>query len=205
MNTNASVRFFDEQFQRQLAAAECALNPFEVAALPYLSGEVLDFGCGLGNLALEAARCGCTITALDASHAAISHIEAVAREANLPIEAAEADLREYRIAKDYDAIVCIGLLMFFDCPTAYRKRDEMRARVRQGGIAVVNVLTEGTDFTDMFSPEGHCLFKVNELVHRFAGWELLMNRNETFPAPGNRQKVFTTVIARKPQHGRTDA
>lgn len=198
MNTNASVLFFDEQFQRQLAAADSALNPFEVAALPYLSGEVLDYGCGLGNLALEAARRGCMVTALDGSHAAISHIEAVAQDAHLPIEAAEADLREYQIAKDYDAIVCIGLLMFFDCPTAYRKLDEIQARVRQGGIAVVNVLTEGTDFTDMFSPEGHCLFKVHELAQRFAGWEVLMNRSETFPAPGNRQKVFTTAIARKP-------
>ena len=58
-NTNASVRFFDGQFQRQLAAADCALNSFEVTALPYLQGEVLDYGCGLGNLAVEAARRGC--------------------------------------------------------------------------------------------------------------------------------------------------
>ena len=196
-NTNASVRFFDGQFQRQLAAADFALNSFEVAALPYLQGEVLDYGCGLGNLAVEAARRGCTVTALDASQAAVAHIETVAREAHLPLIAAEADLREYQIAKDYDAIVCIGLLMFFDCPTAYRILAELQTHTRPGGIAVVNVLTEGTDFMDMFSPEGHCLFKPNDLIQRFAGWEVLMNKTETFPAPGNTRKVFTTVMARK--------
>jgi len=201
MSPNASIQFFDEQFQRQVAAAQYQLNPFEAAALPYLHGEVLDYGCGLGNLAVEAARRGCSVTALDASQAAVAHIEAVAREAQLPLSAAEADLRGHRIDRDYDAIVCIGLLMFFDCPTAYRKLADMQAHVRPGGVAVVNVLIEGTDFMDMFSPEGHCLFKPNDLIERFAGWEVLLSRKETFPAPGNRQKVFATAIARKPQDG----
>jgi tellurite methyltransferase len=199
MNTNASIQFFDEQFQRQVARAEYALNPFEIAALPYLQGEVLDYGCGLGNLAVEAARRGCLVTAFDASPAAVAHIEAVAREANLSLTTAEADLRQHRIAKDYDAIVCIGLLMFFDCPTAYQKLADVQAHVRPGGVAVINVLTEGTNFMSMFSPEGHCLFKADDLVQRFAGWEMLMNRTETFPAPGNTQKVFATAIARKPR------
>lgn len=199
MSINASVRFFDQQFQRQVAAAEHALNPFETAALPYLKGEVLDYGCGLGNLAVEAARRGCSVTALDASHAAVVHIEAVARETQLPISAAEADLREHQIDKDYDVIVCIGLLMFFDCPTAYRKLAEIQAHVRPGGIAVVNVLTEGTNFMDMFAPEGHCLFKPDDLARRFAHWDVLMSKTETFPAPGNARKVFATAIARKPR------
>ena len=199
MNPNASVRFFDEQFQRQVADAEYALNPFEVAALPYLRGEVLEYGCGLGNLAVEAARRGCSVTGLDASQAAVAHLEAVAREENLPITAAEADLREHQIGEDYDAIVCVGLLMFFDCPTAYRKLADMQAHVRPGGIAVVNVLAEGTTFMDMFAPEGHCLFKPTDLTQAFAGWDILMSKTDTFPAPGSTWKVFTTVIARKPR------
>ena len=51
-----SVRFFEAQFQRQVSSGEFELNPFERLALPYLSGEVLDLGCGLGNLAVAAAR-----------------------------------------------------------------------------------------------------------------------------------------------------
>jgi SAM-dependent methyltransferase len=50
------------------------LNSFEELALPYLKGEVLDLGCGMGNLSFAAARRACKVTALDASPAAIEHI-----------------------------------------------------------------------------------------------------------------------------------
>lgn len=200
IDDNLTVRFFDEQFQRQVAAAEYALNPFEAAALPFLKGEVLDYGCGLGNLAVEAARRGCVVTALDASHAAVARIEAVAREMQLPLTAAEADLREHRIAGDYDAIACIGLLMFFDCATAHRKLADILAHVRPGGVVAVNVLVEGTTFLDMFSPDGHCLFEPDALVRSLAGWEILVHRTETYPAPGRTQKIFATAIARRPRH-----
>ena len=50
MTGNRSIAFFDEQFRRPNDDA-LQLNPFEKPALPYLRAEVLDFGCGLGNLA----------------------------------------------------------------------------------------------------------------------------------------------------------
>jgi tellurite methyltransferase len=53
-----SVGFFARQFERQIAAADYALNPFETCTLPHLRGRVLDLGCGLGNLSLAAARAG---------------------------------------------------------------------------------------------------------------------------------------------------
>lgn len=67
MPNDHSVRFFDQQFRRQIGARDFALNPFEQAALPYLSGRVLDYGCGLGNLACAAAERGCSVVVLDAS------------------------------------------------------------------------------------------------------------------------------------------
>lgn len=201
MNPNASVRFFDEQFRRQIAEQQFELNPFEVAALPYLQGAVLDYGCGLGNLTVQAARKGCRVLALDASHAAIEHLRALARRESLPIAAEEADLRTHEVAEDFDAVVCIGLLMFFDCPLAYRKLDELLSHVRPGGVAVVNVLIEGTTYMGMFSPEGHCLFEAQALMQRFAGWEVLSFERQEFPAPGETRKVFATVIARRPRAG----
>lgn len=198
MNSDSSIRFFDAQFQRQVREADLQLNPFELQALPYLHGRVLDYGCGLGNLAVAAARRGCTVVALDASPTAIEHLRQVARTESLPIASAEADLRGYELREDFDAVVCIGLLMFFDCPTAFAQLANLQAHVAPGGVAAVNVLVEGTTYLDMFDPSGHCLFARDELPRRFAGWEILRCVCEDFPAPGEQVKSFVTVVARKP-------
>jgi tellurite methyltransferase len=198
MISSSSVRYFDTQFQRQLRDADLELNPFEQVALPYLQGRVLDFGCGLGNLAVAAARRGCSVVALDASPTAIEHVRSVAREVALAIEAAEVDLREYAIGGQFDAVVSIGVLMFLDCPTALAKLADLKAHVRPGGVAVVNVLVEGTTFADMFDPSGHCLLSRDEIEAQFAGWEILHSDGRDFPAPGGTVKAFATLIARKP-------
>jgi len=198
MNRQSSVQFFDEQFHRQIAEQARALNPFEQAALPLIRGKVLDYGCGMGNLAVAAARQGCRVFALDGSHAAIEHLRDLATREALPIAVEEADLRTHEVADEYDAVVCIGLLMFFDCATAFRKLEALQSHVRPGGVAIVNVLTEGTTYMDMFSPEGHCLFGREELQQSFAGWHIVSLQHQDFAAPSNTIKAFVTVIARKP-------
>lgn len=198
MVADTSVRFFEAQFQRQVREHDLHLNPFEQAALPHLSGRVLDFGCGLGNLALAAARRGCSVLALDASPTAIAHLRQAAAAAALPVQAVQADLRGYALQEQFDAVVSIGLLMFFDCPTARRKLRELQAQVRPGGVAAINVLEEGTTYFRMFDPGEHCLFERNELRQRFAGWEVLHLAHQEFPAPDGDVKAFATLIARKP-------
>lgn len=198
MPATDSIRFFDAQFQRQVLASDLKLNPFEEQALPYLHGRVLDYGCGLGNLAIAAARRGCSVVALDGSHTAIQHLREVARSEALPIQAGEADLRTHAVDEDFDAVVCIGLLMFFDCPTAFAQLGHLQEHVRPGGVCVVNVLVEGTTYLEMFDPFGRCLFARDELRSRFAAWEILHCENADFSAPGGTLKSFVTVVARKP-------
>lgn len=200
MNNNSSVAFFDTQFKSQITQHDFALNPFELAALPYVRGEVLDFGCGMGNLAVRAARAGHHVHALDASPAAIAHLRKLAQDEALPLRADEADLRTMQMPTTFDTVICIGLLMFFDCPTALVQLEHLKSLVRPGGIAVVNVLIEGTTYTDMFSVEGHCLFKPDELADRFEGWDVLLNEQRDFPAPGGTVKKFATLIAQLPLH-----
>ena len=195
---NHSISFFDQQFSQGATPQALALNPFERLALPYLQGEVLDFGSGMGNLAFAAARQGCRVTALDASRAAVAHMQQRAVAEALPVRAELADLRQYRIDADYDGIVSIGLLMFFDCPTARKVLGELQRQVRPGGYAAVNVLIEGTTYMDMFEPAEHCLFTATELQQHFAGWNIVQNEVSEFEAPGNTVKRFATVIARKP-------
>ena len=200
MNTSSSVDFFDRQFRQQVEQQDFQLNPFELAVLPHLHGRVLDFGCGLGNLAMAAAAQGCSVLALDASPAAIAALRLRAEAAALPVEPVEADLRDYTIDGDFDCVVTIGLLMFFDCPTALRVLTMLQDRLRPGGIAAINVLIEGTTWLDMFGTEDCCLFARNELPGRFAGWNILHSEFRDFDAPQQTVKSFVTLIARKPAH-----
>ena len=198
MTANRTVDFFDAQFRRQASEREFALNPFESAALPHLRGRVLDLGCGLGNLTLEAARRGCSVRALDASPAAVARIREAARAENLAVQADVVDLGRYRIEAEFDTIVAIGLLMFFPQARALELLADIRSHVAEGGCAILNVLIEGTTYLDLFEP-GHChLFGRDELERDFADWKLLLSRVDTFGVPDGRCKVFSTLIAEKP-------
>ena len=198
VSMSRSVAFFEGQFERQVKAGEFEFNPFERLALDYVQGTVLDLGCGLGNLALEAARRGCAVTAIDASPTAIARIRSTAQEEHLAVEAVQANLADFRITHQYDTIVAIGLLMFFREAQALAILRDIQAHVRPGGRAIINVLIEATTYMDMFTPGEYYLFRREELVDRFGHWAVEVTRYDDFPAPGDTVKSFATVIARKP-------
>jgi tellurite methyltransferase len=198
LHANKCVEFFDEQFQRQIGAHDYALNPFETEALAYLTGAVLDLGCGLGNLSLEAGRRGHRVVAVDASAAAVARINHDAEQQTLPVRAIEADVEAWGIDQPYDTIVAIGLVMFFPRDRALTLLRAIRESIKPGGRAVVNVLTTGTTFMGMFDGDNYCLFEPDELERHFEGWTVLSSRHDTFSAPGNTRKTFTTLIAEKP-------
>lgn len=197
MTATRSIEFFDTQFRRQVAASEYALNPFEKAVLPFVAGRVLDLGCGLGNLSIEAAHRGATVTAFDASAAAIEHLRDVAGKENLPLLAQQADLEGYVIDRDYDTIIAIGLLMFMGRPAALALLGQIQQHVAPGGCAIVNVLVEGTTYMGMFDDSDHYLFGRDELTEAFAGWEVVLSQHDSFPAPNGTMKEFATIVARK--------
>ena len=195
---NRSVDFLDTQFRKQVASRDFALNPFEAAVLPFVCGRVLDLGCGLGNLSIAAARNGARVTAVDASATAMVRIADVSREENLGIAAVLTDVTTYRIADVYDAVVAIGLLMFMPRDPALDLLAEMKAHVAHGGVAIINVLIEGTTYMDMFQPGAYYLFRRDELERSFTGWKIELARRESFDAPGGTKKEFSTVVARRP-------
>jgi tellurite methyltransferase len=159
---------------------------------------VLDLGCGLGNLAIAASKQGCTVTALDASRTAVDRINHAANRLGLGLAAYQTDLGQFDIDGAYDSIVSIGLLMFFPQDKARTMLADIRAHTKPGGVAAVNVLTEGTTFMGMFEPDHFYLFGENELTDAFDDWETLLSQHEEFPAPENTLKKFHTLIARKP-------
>jgi len=197
--SNKAIDFFSDQFDRQIDAAEYRLNVFEERALAYLEGDVLDLGCGLGNLAIAAAERGHPVLALDACNRAVEDLRRRAASRSLPLRAGWADLSDWKAEGTYDSVVSIGLLMFLDCVVARRVLDEIEQAVRPGGVCVLNVLVEGTTFMKMFDENAYCLFPRDALLTRFAGWTVLDHRIEDFdaPEPGT-IKRFATLIARRP-------
>ena len=195
---NRSIEFFDTQFRRQVSAAEYALNPFERAVLPYVFGDVLDLGCGLGNLSIAAAQQGCRVTALDASLTAVDDLSRRARQQGLPIKTLQADARDFALEGQFDSVVAIGLLMFFTKEAALRGLSRVKDLTKPGGIAIVNVLIEGTTYLGMFDPNAYYLFPENEVPESFRGWKQEHLKFETFAAPNDTVKRFCTLVSRKP-------
>ena len=198
---NRTVEFFEAQFKQQVAStgsSDLALNPFQQAALPFLAGRVLDLACGLGGLSVAAARKGCEVVAVDASQTAVEHVAAVARAEGLDITAVRHDIATFEVGGPFDAVVAIGILMFFPRDVALGLLEKLQSAVRRGGYAMVTVLLQGTTFTDVFDDDRYYLFAPDELDRAFAGWAVQSSKRGEFPAPNGTVKRIASLIARKP-------
>lgn len=198
---NRTVDYFEARFREAVASGGARvppLNVFQQAALPFLSGRVLDLGCGLGALSVAAARKGCEVVAVDASPTAVEHVAAVALAEGLSLTAVRHDLATFDLAGSFDAVVAIGILMFFPREVALGLLGKVQGAVRPGGYAAVTVLLEGTTYTEVLDGDRHHLFAPEELERAFAGWDLQRSERGEFPAPNGTVRRIASFVARKP-------
>lgn len=195
---NRALGFFSRQFERQIAKQDYELNLFERRALEHARGRVLDLGCGLGNFSLAAARLGHAVTALDACGRAVRDLNRRAAEEGLPVRAERSDLASWDgKSAGFDVVVSIGLLMFFSRSQALRVLAGIQQATKPGGVAFVNLLVEGTTYMDMFEPTQHCLFARDELLVRFAGWEVLDHRFDDVEKDSKIKRTATLIARRR--------
>jgi tellurite methyltransferase len=88
--------------------------------------------------------------------------------------------------------------MFFDRSTLFKVLSDLQAHVRPGGLAVVNVLIEGTTYMEMFDASGFYLPGRSELQQRFSTWTIEHLAYSDFDAPQETIKRFCTLVARRP-------
>ena len=111
------------------------------------AGPVLELGCGTGRVALELARRGIEITAVDTSPALLEEIGRRAAAGNLEVELLLADARELSLDRRYALVLApmqlVHLLEGAEGRAALLRRA--RAHLAPGGALALALLAERID------------------------------------------------------------
>ena len=94
---------------------------------------VLDLGIGQGRNALPLARRGCRVTGIDTSQVAVDTVNRLAAEENLPVEALLEDFRTFEPPKNFDAVLCFGLMQTLDLAGCASLVERLHHWTRPGG------------------------------------------------------------------------
>lgn len=101
--------------------------------------KVLDIMCGYGRHALELARRGVNVTAIDNLPDYIDEIGQNAAEEKLPVQAMTADVLHADFGEVYDAVICMGnSFAFFDRRDAIKIITNVSNHLREGGVFIIN-------------------------------------------------------------------
>ena len=186
------IRGWDQRYRSKERLSE----DFDALPTPLLvetakqlkAGNALDLACGTGRNALWLAKHGWSVTALDASFAAIETLRARASQSGLNLDVRQADLErgEYMIHPSAWDLIAVCY---------YLQRDLFEPAKRgivPGGIllAIVHITEPGEEPTDTRASSG-------ELRTHFDGWEMLHYYEGTPNDTAHRRSV-AEIVARRP-------
>jgi len=145
LSTNINNSFFEGLYKhawKQIIPP--ALTLAEVDLIEELSAaintsKILDMMCGYGRHALELARRGGQVTAIDNLQEYIDEIKLKASEQNLDITAIQSDILQVKLDKLYDAAICMGnSFSFFDKTDAVTVLKNISNHLKPDGIFIIN-------------------------------------------------------------------
>lgn len=101
--------------------------------------KVLDIGCGEGKDAVFLARNGYDVTAFDVSEQGLSKARELADHCNVKIDFFKADVRDYRLERDFDIIFSSGVFHYIPQEQRINFIDSLKVHTATNGINVINV------------------------------------------------------------------
>jgi tellurite methyltransferase len=163
------------------------------------SGDALDLGAGQGRNSIYLAKNGFNVTAVENEHSQIEILQKKNEELQNKVQIVNADIREYNLEQQYDAIISNMVLHFMPQVEVDLMIKKMQQMTKIGGY---NVVVEHSDK----NPPGSrpYQFKHNELPDRwYKDWEIISYEEKSTPLfsvkgdPAPRRKEAVYLIARK--------
>ena len=142
---NVNNTYFDGFYQEVWRAIiPAGLTEREVEfMLPYFAlkpgDKVLDIMCGYGRHAIELARKGIEVTAIDNLTSYIKEVNATAKKENLPITTIRADVATHNLDDEFNLALCMGnSLNFFNAGDSLQLLKNICDHLIPGGNILIN-------------------------------------------------------------------
>ncbi len=133
----------------------------------------LDLGAGAGRHALPLARAGFSVTAIDSRDCDIDPLNGTANKEELALRGIVADIRAWRIPKEYDLVVSTFALHYVSRECGLRLVTDIQSKTLSGGYNVIAGFVGGGDLFDLDSARERLWFSPMELLNFYQGWEIL--------------------------------
>lgn len=186
-----NIRGWDQRYrskERRSEDFDASPTPLLIETASHLKpGKALDLACGTGRNSLWLAKHGWSVTAVDASTAAIDALRTRASQSGLNIDARESDLEqgEYSIEPSSSDLIAICY---------YLQRDLFEPA--KGGVAPGGILLAIVHITEPGEEPTHSRARPGELRTYFEAWEML-HYYEGKPNDAAHRRSVAEVVARR--------